>query len=126
MEKSAVRPLALAVIAGTVLLVVLVLFLVFRAPAEEPPVSSAPSILSSGTAEPVDMSAAPSANGPLLCVLGVWEGKLAVFPPDGTSPREVYDVYVVSLPEEEQQRLAEGIDIYDDRTLAGLLEDYTS
>ena len=62
----------------------------------------------------------------MLCVLGVWEGKLARFLPDGLSPQEVYDVYVVSLPEEEQRRLEEGIPVYDDRTLAGVLEDYTS
>ena len=128
MEKNAARPLALAAIAGTVLMVVLVIFLVFRTPAEEPPASSPPeaSALSSGTADPAGAESVSAVSGPMLCVLGVWEGKLARFWPDGLSPQEVYDVYVVSLPEEEQRRLEEGIPVYDDRTLAGLLEDYTS
>ena len=128
MEKNAARPLALAAIAGMVLLVVLVLFLVFRTPAEEPPAPSSPeaSALSSGTMDPAGAESVSSVGGPMLCVLGVWEGKLARFLPDGLSPQEVYDVYVVSLPEEEQRRLEEGIPVYDDRTLAGLLEDYTS
>ena len=62
----------------------------------------------------------------LLCILGEWEGKLAVFSPGGVSPEEVYDVYITSLPEQEQARLEKGIEIYDFDILYGLLEDYTS
>ena len=62
----------------------------------------------------------------MLCILGEWEGKLAVFSPNGISPDEVYDVYISTLPEEEQRKLEEGIAVYDEQTLVGLLEDYTS
>ncbi|HIW72929.1 MAG TPA: hypothetical protein H9684_01260 [Firmicutes bacterium] len=121
--SKAARPstiLAVTVIGGTVLLLALLLFLILR-PQEaeaEPPASAGPN---SGAA-----SAATSAQTPMLCVLGEWEGKLAVFSPNGISPDEVYDVYISTLPEEEQRRLEEGIPVYDEKTLAGLLEDYTS
>jgi len=61
-----------------------------------------------------------------LYIMGVWEDKLALFTPHDTSPNQVYDVYLPSLPEEEQLRLRNGIEIYDERALASLLEDYTS
>lgn len=61
-----------------------------------------------------------------IYIMGVWENKLALFIPPATSPDRVYDVYLTSLPEEEQQRLQEGIEIFDERELASLLEDYTS
>ena len=58
--------------------------------------------------------------------MGTWQGKLAVFVPPDTNPDRVYDVYLSSLPEEERSHLEQGIPIYDDASLARLLEDYTS
>ena len=43
-----------------------------------------------------------------------------------TTPDRIYDVYLSSLPEDQQQRLREGIEIYDEQTFASLIEDYTS
>ena len=59
-------------------------------------------------------------------VVGVWEGKLAVFPAGAAEPTRVYEVYVASLPREERERLAAGVIASDETTLASLLEDYTS
>ena len=42
------------------------------------------------------------------------------------SPDEVFDVYVSTLPPEEQQRISAGIEVADEVELARLLEDYTS
>ena len=39
---------------------------------------------------------------------------------------KLYDVAIVSLPAEEQQRLAAGIPVSDKGALERLLEDYTS
>lgn len=61
-----------------------------------------------------------------LYIIGAWEDKLALFIPPDTSPNQVFDVYLPSLPEEEQQRLYDGIEVFDEQTLASLLEDYTS
>lgn len=61
-----------------------------------------------------------------LYMIGSWEDKLAVFMPPDTSPYRVYDVYLWSLPEDEQQRLKDGIAVYNETMLASLLEDYTS
>lgn len=59
-------------------------------------------------------------------VLGEWNGKLALFVGGNPVPDEVFDVYLVSLPEEEQERLTAGIPVADETALARLLEDYTS
>lgn len=58
--------------------------------------------------------------------LGVWEGKVARFDGKNAEPQEVYDVAVSSLPEEEQQRLKNGVTWEDEEMLAMLLEAYTS
>ena len=58
--------------------------------------------------------------------VGEWEGQLAVFLEGQTRPDQVYDVYISTLPEEEQERLAAGIRVADDAALQRLLEDYTS
>ena len=55
-----------------------------------------------------------------------WEGKLALFTGDNPAPDEVYDVYIQSLPPEEQERLNAGIAVDTEEELAGWLEDYTS
>ena len=110
---------AAAAIAGAAVLLVAVLVLVFYRPAAAPPPIDSSS---TGVTAPSETTRGAS----LLCVIGEWEGKLAVFQPSGSSPSEVFDVYISSLPEEEQQKLQEGIPVYDEETLAGLLEDYTS
>ncbi len=61
-----------------------------------------------------------------LYIIGAWEDKLAIFIPPDTSPNQVFDVFLPSLPEEEQQRLYDGIEVFDEQSLASLLEDYTS
>ncbi|MCI8554371.1 MAG: hypothetical protein HFJ80_05440 [Clostridiales bacterium] len=67
--------------------------------------------------------AAPAAAG---YIVGAWEGRLAVFIKGDSAPSQVYDVYIATLPEEEQQRLAEGVFAAGEGELAMLLEDYTS
>ncbi len=71
---------------------------------------------------PADSSAAPVAS----YTIGVWEERLAVFVPGREEPERLYDVYVSTLPSEEQDRLEKGIPVYSDAELARLLEDYTS
>ncbi len=58
-------------------------------------------------------------------VVGVWEGRLAVFSPSGDEPRTVYDVFVSSLPTAEQEALRVGIPVYSETALQRLIEDYT-
>ncbi len=58
--------------------------------------------------------------------LGIWEGKLARFDGVSTEPEEIYDVFVSSLPKEEQERLKNGVTWEDDEMLAMLIDGYTS
>ena len=55
-----------------------------------------------------------------------WNGQIALFESVSDEPTEVYDVAIASLPEEEQQRLREGIVIEDEEMLISLLDNYTS
>jgi len=59
-------------------------------------------------------------------IIGTWEDKLAVFMPPETTPYQLFDIYIATFPEEEQEKLKQGIVVNDEATLASLLEDYTS
>ncbi len=59
-------------------------------------------------------------------MLREWNGQVALFEGDSDEPTEVYEVTVAALPEEEQERLREGIVIESEETLALLLDNYTS
>lgn len=60
-------------------------------------------------------------------VVGEWNGHLAVFEEGETSPSRLYeDIWIVSFPPEEQERLMNGIRVTSRAALHGVLEDYTS
>ena len=91
-----------------------------REPPGPPESSSVPPAVSADYSAPAVSSVAAAAYR-----IGEWEGKLAVFLADSPSPDEVFDVYVSTLPPEEQQRISAGIEVADEVELARLLEDYT-
>jgi len=62
----------------------------------------------------------------LYLILGCWKGHIALFDEDAEEPRQIFPNKVASLPEADQQALAEGIVIRNDRDLQQLLEDYLS
>ena len=92
------------------------------APTEPAGLSSYRRPVSSSSSVSAEESAPPAARR----LLGIWEGKLALFTEGRESPDEVYDVYVQTLPKEEQDRLRQGIAVGSEEELAGWLEDYTS
>lgn len=60
-------------------------------------------------------------------VVGEWDGHLAVFEDGATTPSRLYeDIWIVSFPPEEQERLTNGIRVTSQAELHGVLEDYTS
>lgn len=69
---------------------------------------------------------AASSSPAALYTVGEWNGQLAVYVREKTEPEQVYDVYITTLPEEEQRRLQQGVPVEDEETLLRLLEDYTS
>lgn len=63
----------------------------------------------------------------VVFVVGEWNGHLAVFEEGAAKPSKLYeDVWIVSFPPEEQERLANGIRVTSQAELNGVLEDYTS
>ena len=54
------------------------------------------------------------------------EGKLAVFTDDLVQPDLVFDVYVRTLPELDQQQLSRGIRVKTYDELTSMIEDYIS
>lgn len=63
---------------------------------------------------------------PEKIVLGVFEGKLALFAGKSPYPNIVYDFFVRNLPPEDQKRLSEGISVSSQSELDSLLEDFMS
>ncbi|MBR5540293.1 MAG: hypothetical protein IKU56_02825 [Clostridia bacterium] len=59
-------------------------------------------------------------------IIGVWEDRVAVYVPQTDLPERVYEARVSALPAEEQQKLREGIAVYNSEALAKALEDYVS
>ena len=57
--------------------------------------------------------------------IGAWEGQVAVFEGDQAFPRQVFDVYIAALPEEQRRQVLEGVPAETDAQLSVLLEDYT-
>ena len=53
-------------------------------------------------------------------------GKLAVYSYGETQPREVFEVYISTLPEYDQRQLEEGVPVKDYEELLIRLEDYSS
>ncbi len=78
------------------------------------------------TSQPLTTSTTILPASSVYAYLGEYQGQLAVYASDGTTVREIYDVYIVTLPEEEQQRLRAKIPVMSPTELALLLEDYTS
>lgn len=59
-------------------------------------------------------------------VLGLYDGKLALFRNGSVYPAEIYEIYAGSLPQADQEALAAGIPVADEAELVKLLEDYDS
>ena len=59
-------------------------------------------------------------------LLRAYEGKLAVFTKDLVTPDLVFDVYVRTLPETDQEQLQRGIWVASYDKLTELVEDYIS
>lgn len=61
-----------------------------------------------------------------VLILGSWKGYVAIFNKGSTEPRQIFPTPVDSLPPTDQQYLAEGILVRNERDLQQLLEDYLS
>ena len=59
-------------------------------------------------------------------LLRTYDGKLAVFTDDLVQPDLVFDVYVRTLPEYDQEQLEHGIRVESYDKLTSLIEDYIS
>ena len=66
-----------------------------------------------------------SAATPAPFTIGEWEGQVAVFEGDMSFPRQVFEVFVDALPEEQRRQVREGVPVDTEAELSVLLEDYT-
>lgn len=67
-----------------------------------------------------------SEKEPEKMLLGVFEGKLALFIGESPYPNKVYDFFVRNLPEEDRKILSAGMEISSEAELRAILEDYMS
>ncbi|MBQ4643708.1 MAG: BofC C-terminal domain-containing protein [Oscillospiraceae bacterium] len=109
MEKTFAAAVAALLITGAA---VLGLFAFFEEPERE--------------AEIAEKTVSLSEPEPEKTVLGVFEGKLALFIGESPYPNIVYDFFVRNLPPEDQSRLFEGISVSSESELESLLEDFMS
>lgn len=113
--------LCLAVTCFFAVLVALALIYLGSDPAEAAVLSSAP--LSSASTENRSTAASGPQSRYLIKNHG---GRLAVFQAQEQSPLLVFDVYISTLPEYDQQLLQEGIPAEGEEQLTRLIEDYVS
>ena len=65
-------------------------------------------------------------NTPTYYTVKDYEGKIAIFRNEDTQPFIVYDSYISSLPQADQEKLKNGIIITNTDDLQRAIEDYTS
>lgn len=61
-----------------------------------------------------------------LYTLSQYDGKLALFKRGYSMPVEIYEVYLSSLPQDEQSKIKSGISAQTDEEILKIIEDYTS
>lgn len=59
-------------------------------------------------------------------LLREYKGKIGVFAAGSSSPQQVLDVYINSLPKDDQEKLKKGISAKNHDQLLGLIENYAS
>lgn len=62
----------------------------------------------------------------LSVIVGSWKGYVALFEPGAQEPKQIFPCPVAALPQQDQQALADGILVRNQRDLEKLLEDYLS
>ncbi len=55
-----------------------------------------------------------------------YDGKVAVFKNNDTTPSTVYESYISLLPEQDREKLKSGISVNNKDDLQKIIEDYTS
>ncbi len=76
---------------------------------------------------PEDLSSSPEASSPSGgYLLGAYNGRVSVLSPETGEPEMIFDIFLRTLPEMDQQLLQEGILVETYEELTRLIEDYIS
>lgn len=76
---------------------------------------------------PEDLSSSPEASSPSGgYLLGAYNGRVSVLSPETGEPEMIFDIFLRTLPEMDQQLLQEGIQVETYEELTRLIEDYIS
>ena len=59
-------------------------------------------------------------------IVSEYNGQIAVFIPNNKTPVKVYDAYISTLPQKDQELLKEGVRAENVNELQLIIEDYTS
>lgn len=62
----------------------------------------------------------------IIYTLKEYQGRLAVYKYGQSTPYEIFEIQVSSLPEEDAQSLKKGIQITNEKELKKLISDFTS
>lgn len=91
--------------------------------AEKKPLSAAPAA-PSPAGDPSSSRAEPEEAAGYL--LGEYGGRVSVLSPETREPEMIFDIFVRTLPEADQELLREGIRVETYEALTRLIEDYIS
>ena len=85
-----------------------------------------PSTEQTNSIKPAAVSSSQIQKQPVRYIMRNHGGRLAVFEAQEDSPRLVFDVYINTLPEYDQELLQEGVSVEGEDALTKLIEDYIS
>ena len=83
-------------------------------------------LFSLSVGESKDIAQQPETSHAPKYTFSAYQGKLALFERGYAMPVEIYDVYLDTLPPEEQIKIENGIFAESDAEIQKIIEDYTS
>ena len=86
--------------------------------------SAALMIMNSRQNQTFAQATAQSSSQTALYLLKTYQDKVGVFEPGAKEPKEVLDITVAALPEQDQQMLQKGIAVQSEQELKSLIEDF--
>ncbi|MEG2039126.1 MAG: hypothetical protein RRZ73_05305 [Oscillospiraceae bacterium] len=76
--------------------------------------------------EPLNPPKAPAVNTDFQFLIANYQGRIAVYEKNRTTPKKIFNVYLSTLPEYDKKQLEKGIPIANYEELVKRLEDYIS
>lgn len=88
--------------------------------------AASPRMLAEPESQPAPSSSQNAASAEPSYLLGEYNGRVSVLSPDTREPEMIFDIFVRTLPDADQELLRQGIRVATYEELTRLIEDYIS